>query len=220
MSKNIVSGTLKWQIHGEYITNFFRTLYYQGQELDVVVNKLTRSIIDLPEDTARQIILGSKKFTGINELVLEDDDKTIINIEVKTKEDIKKEKLDKLITKMNFYEKSDGWIDTEGNLFACGYMEHMPLINHLINEKLVDFKDEREFEEVGWVKLAHSDFHFMPYIYDEFKKLRKRPMTKSQSCFIWDYAKENNMRIIKINGMEIKMDDLYDYLREEFGAFY
>ena len=68
---------LNFTISGEYATKFFRDLYKEGQPLEEVTKKMISCVPELPEEYAKQVILGSKKFIGVNEFTLADDNVSI-----------------------------------------------------------------------------------------------------------------------------------------------
>jgi len=211
MPEVIGSGTLQFKVHGEFITKFFRRLYREGQELDIVIKKLQNSIVDLPEDIAKSIILGHKKLTGINDLVLESDTEVVTTV----KEDMTRKKYHEVVTKENFYTYSDAWIMPDGTMFACGVQEHISTIWTLYEFGVIEEATERDVEKAGWLKLSSGEFRYRSF-YDD-KELRKKPMTKALMTFIYDYAFENELSEIKVNGFPVPMKGIFDYLDKWFG---
>ena len=66
---------LNFSIEGEFLTNYFRELCLSG-EWSKAVNQLKESLIGIPLDTVIEILSGSKKLIGVNELELSDDNES------------------------------------------------------------------------------------------------------------------------------------------------
>lgn len=78
-------------------------------------------------------------------------------------------------------ESVNGWLQPNGNYYACGAMEHVGCAASLLPEGTAD--PEREAERLGWIKLVKSmtGFHCMG---------QKKP-TKKQLNKLFDYATQH-----------------------------
>lgn len=68
---------LDWHVHGSWVTDYARAKFLDNGDMKPALNWLTQVLPGMSEDIARQVIRGSKKLTGTDELYLEDDDKVI-----------------------------------------------------------------------------------------------------------------------------------------------
>jgi len=68
---------LDWHVYGSWVTDYARAKFLDNGDIKPALNWLTKVCPGMPEDIAGEIIRGSKKLTGMDDLYLEDDDKVI-----------------------------------------------------------------------------------------------------------------------------------------------
>ena len=56
---------LRFEISGDFITNFAREKYKETNDVSVGVNVLTTALVGFPKDLATSIVLGNKKLVGV-----------------------------------------------------------------------------------------------------------------------------------------------------------
>lgn len=68
---------LDWHVYGSWVTDYARAKFLDNGDIKPALNWLTQVLPGMSEEIAEQIIRGSKKLTGMDELYLEEDDKVI-----------------------------------------------------------------------------------------------------------------------------------------------
>ena len=68
---------LDWHVNGSWVTDYARAKFLDNGDIKPALNWLTQVLPGMPEEIAEQVIRGSKKLTGTNDLYLEDDNKVI-----------------------------------------------------------------------------------------------------------------------------------------------
>ncbi|MFZ5634401.1 MAG: hypothetical protein ACOY40_16330 [Bacillota bacterium] len=88
----------------------------------------------------------------------------------------------------------DGWIDPEGNFYACSFEDHWKFADEMCKKQkyrlmsrfLFNLDAEYTLEINGWVKISLGKIHYH----------REKRLTKKQVDFLFDYllANGNNMK--------------------------
>ena len=68
---------LEWHVTGSWVTDYARAKFLDNGDIRTALDWLTKCVPGMPEDIAEQVIRGSKKLTGTDDLFLADDDKVI-----------------------------------------------------------------------------------------------------------------------------------------------
>lgn len=68
---------LDWHVYGSWVTDYARAKFLDNGDIKHALNWLTKVCPGMSENIAEEIIRGSKKLTGMDDLYLEDDDKVI-----------------------------------------------------------------------------------------------------------------------------------------------
>jgi hypothetical protein len=88
---------------------------------------------------------------------------------------------------------SYGWIDLEGNFYACEYHDHIQLSKTLCASKYNELENEFFLEDKGWIKVYAVGFHFedsyMP------NDAQKKTMLELYFCFV------ENKDNVELNGL-------------------
>lgn len=153
-----MSDKLIHHISGEFVTKFARDKYKETRSVQQAVSLLTQMLIGFPEDLAEQVIKGSKKLVGDNEVYIEDDDAVVAPFGAPQTVCIS--------------EVQCGWISPDGELVYgaknhTSTQEHDDIAKELVEFGIVEDNHRSAYsslEDAGWVK-------FSP----EFVWCRKRP---------------------------------------------
>ena len=137
--------SLNFKVSGEWVTEFARDKFMEKGCIYDGVRFLQKCLIGFPEDLAKEVISGKKKLVGINELTIEDDDKTIEPYCWIKPSDIKKCEC--------------GWIAPNGDVFGCDRYtqttEHSDIATELIYRGSVpdtESSDYSSVEKAGFIK--------------------------------------------------------------------
>lgn len=157
-----MSDKLIHHISGEFVTKFARDKYKETRSLKQAVSLLTQMLIGFPEDLAEQVIKGSKKLVGDNEVYIEDDDAVVTPYGAPQTVDISGVQC--------------GWISPDGELVYgaknhTSTQEHDDIAQELVEYGIVEDNHRSAYsslEDAGWVK-------FSP----EYVWCRKRPTDPS-----------------------------------------
>ena len=71
---------LEWHVTGSWVTDYARAKFLDNGDIRTALDWLTKCVPGMPEDIAEQVIRGSKKLTGTDDLFLADDDLSLIHI--------------------------------------------------------------------------------------------------------------------------------------------
>lgn len=143
-----MSDKLIHHISGEFVTKFARDRYKETRSVRQAASLLTQMLIGFPEDLAEQVIKGSKKLVGNNEVYIEDDDEVVIPYGAPEPVEIS--------------DVQCGWISPDGEL-VYGTSQHTATTEHdNLAQQLVEFEvvpdNHRSayssLEDAGWVKFS------------------------------------------------------------------
>lgn len=132
-----MSKSVYFKVHGEWLTDFIRDLYYSGNEsyetckeklIGVLNTGSYKMTEDEKEELASSIIFGEKKLTGINEMSLVDDkDFDVYNYATRFKR-----------PEFKGIKKGIRGILTKSGLFVpCEFMGHASTIEYIGEEKCI-----------------------------------------------------------------------------------
>lgn len=137
--------SLNFVVHGEKITELARDKYKESKDVDAGIDFLCRALIGFPRDMAEEVVKGSKKLVGVNEVYLEDDDTEVVPYGYIQPSDISSVEC--------------GWISPDGLCF--GDADYNGRDNHILLSKAIceryypDSKnDDFTLEDNGWIKLC------------------------------------------------------------------
>lgn len=68
---------LDWHVYGSWVTDYARAKFLDNGNINTALSWLTQVLPGMSEEIAEQVIRGTKKLTGMDDLYLEDDDKVI-----------------------------------------------------------------------------------------------------------------------------------------------
>lgn len=166
---------LRFEISGDFITNFAREKYKETNDVSVGVNVLTTALVGFPKDLATSIVLGNKKLVGVNEVYIEDD-----NAQVEPYGIIQPSQAEDIVC---------GWIAPDGLLF--GHKEYNETNDHhiLAQEicKRLDIEsvnDEFTLEDLGYLKF--TPIKVIP---------GSKQATQSQKDAVASFCKAHNKKI-------------------------
>lgn len=138
-------GVLHFSVSGEFLTRFARERFCETGDIQTGIDILIKALNGFPEDLAREVVKGKKKLVGINEVIIEDDDKEIEPYRWIKPSDIK--------------ECLCGWISPDGKVYGCKdytqTTEHTMIAKELIlSERVPDTEvsDDRSVEVAGYIK--------------------------------------------------------------------
>lgn len=139
--------TLDWHVTGEWVTSYARAKYTDNGDMQPALYFLTKCLPGMPEDIAKQIITGSKKLTGTDELYLADDDAII--------------EPPKWIKPGNIAEYLCGWISPEGKVYGLRtyseQQDHELLAKGIVERGEVEANPMHEYnaiENAGYIKFS------------------------------------------------------------------
>lgn len=106
-------------------------------------------------------------------------------------------------------DADSGWIALDGTFYPCEYMGHDDLAYKLNEANLSPTEDKEKLATVhGWVLLSEGRIDYYS----------RKPFTKAQKEWIYDYAKYKLDTIgkdfIEIHNQKIHFKDLYDFIDE------
>lgn len=138
---------LDWHVTGEWVTEFARDKFLDNGDIKPALEFLTRCLPCMSEEIARQVITGSKKLTGTDDLYLAEDDKVI---------------------EPSFWIKSGniedflcGWISPKGDVYGLptysGQQDHEMLARAIVERGEVEAAKTHEYnavENAGYIKFS------------------------------------------------------------------
>lgn len=68
---------LDWHVYVSWVTDYARAKFLDNGNINTALSWLTQVLPGMSEEIAEQVIRGTKKLTGMDDLYLEDDDKVI-----------------------------------------------------------------------------------------------------------------------------------------------
>lgn len=138
---------LDWHVYGSWVTDYARAKFLDNGDIKPALNWLTKVCPSMPENIAEEIIRGSKKLTGMDDLYLEDDDKVIEPSAWIKPADIGKCKC--------------GWIAPDGKVYGLPtyseQQDHENLAREIVKRGEVQGEEihaYNELEKAGYVKFS------------------------------------------------------------------
>lgn len=137
--------SLNFVVHGDKITELARDRYKESKDVNDGIDFLCGMLIGFPRDIAEEVVKGSKKLVGVNEVYLEDDDTEVVPYGYIQPSDISSVEC--------------GWISPDGLCFGDPHYNSRD--NHILLSKAIceryypDSKnDDFTLEDEGWIKLC------------------------------------------------------------------
>ena len=97
-----------------------------------------------------------------------------------------------------------GWIDREGNTYACSFEGHYPAAEALCKEKgIAKYNEERALEKAGWIKISRK----APYT----------PENVGSQCIYFDLreCQATQSQINTLFDLKLNDDPLFEYMLRE-----
>lgn len=138
---------LDWHVYGSWVTDYARAKFLDNGDIRIALSWLTQVLPGMSEEIAEQVIRGTKKLTGMDDLYLEDDNKVI--------------EPSAWIKPRNITECLCGWIAPDGKVYGLNkyseQQDHDELAREIVKRGDIKGSETNAYnavENAGYIKFS------------------------------------------------------------------